>query len=152
MRRIRIRPHTTQDPRAQHVRRLRRRREIRQLRHDKACLRERLRTLRATSGEMRLQRRPLIRVERAEGVRLDQLPELVVFAHDAVCNPSFNRNKPFLIQLFTVPSGSCSDSAISLWLSPSKYAISIAFFWGALNVPISERTRSARRFSSSAFS
>ena len=101
---------------------------------------------------MRFQRRPLIRVERTEGVCLDQLPELVVFAHDAVCNPSFNRSKPFLIQLFTVPSGSCNDAAISLWLSPSKYAISIAFFCGALSVPINERTRSARRFSSSAFS
>ena len=42
---------------------------------------------------MRFQRRSLIRVERTEGVRLDQLSELVVFAHDAVCNPSFNRNQ-----------------------------------------------------------
>ncbi len=78
--------------------------------------------------EMRGNRRALLLIECTEGVRLDQLPNLVVFAHCAACSPSFKRSKPFLIQLLTVPKGSCKASAISLWLKPSKYAISIAFF------------------------
>jgi hypothetical protein len=67
----------------------------------------------------------------------------------AACNPSFKRNKPLRIQLFTVPSGSFSASAISEWLKPSKYANSMARFCCGLSAPMSARTFSARRFSSS---
>ena len=91
-----------------------------ELGHQPARLFERLGTIRAARREMRGNRRALLLVERTEGVRLDQLPNLVVFAHRAACSPSFKRNNPFLIQLFTVPNGSFNVCAISLWLNPSK--------------------------------
>ena len=108
--------------------------------------------VRAAGREMRFERGALFGIERTESVGFEQLAELVAVLHVVACNPSFKRSKPLRIQLFTVPSGSFSVAAISEWLSPSKYASSMAFFCCGVSEAIRERTRSARRFSSKAFS
>src|SRR5580704_1729483 len=91
-------------------------------------------------------------VERTQRVGFKHVAELVAVFHDATCNSSFKRSKPLRIQLFTVPSGSLRAAAISEWLSPSKYASSMALFCCGLRELIKARTFWARRFSSSTFS
>src|ERR1035438_3508935 len=76
--------------------------------------------LRATGGEMSFERGAFGSIERAEGVGFEKFAELVGGAHVAACNPSRRRLRPLRIQLLTVPSGSLSMSAISVWLRPSK--------------------------------
>src|SRR5579859_302200 len=108
--------------------------------------------VRATGCEMRFERGALFGIERTKRVGFHQFTELAAVFHVVACNPFFRRSKPLRIQLFTVPSGSCKAAAISEWLKPSKYANSMAFFCCGVSEAIKERTRSARRFSSRAFS
>src|SRR5690348_12058586 len=95
------------------------RREPSQLTDQPAGFVESLGALGTVRAEMRLEFGTFGRIERTKSVRLDQFAEFVVFAHGA-SSPSFKRIRPLRIQLFTVPRGSFIDSAISVWLNPSK--------------------------------
>jgi hypothetical protein len=90
------------------------------LAHQPARFFQRFHAVGATAGKVRLQLRAFGGVKRANRVGLDQFPEMVVSIHDVPCKPSFKRSNPLRIQLFTVPSGSCKEAAISEWLRPSK--------------------------------
>ena len=74
---------------------------------------DRLGAILAAGGEMGFEGVTFGGVEGAESVGFVHFAELVAVFHDVACNPSFKRNKPLRIQLFTVPRGSLRDAAIS---------------------------------------
>ena len=76
-----------------------------------------------TGCEMCLIILQLLAIERAEGIDLRLCLRMFVFrSHYAafVRRISLRRCMPLRILVFTVPSGSLSRAAISLWLKPSK--------------------------------
>ena len=96
-------------------------------------------------GDVLLGERGLIGLERAQSVRADQRGDVVgdlgVGAHAWKPSPSNSRRRESAtcVRDFTVPSGSPRCSAISLWLSPLKYASSSTWRCGG------GRSASARR-------
>src|SRR5215470_1827896 len=73
---------------------------------------------------MLFQHHLLGKIQRTERVQRQVIRELFVHAHAA--NTFLKTSSPVRILVFIVPNGSPVFSAISLWLSPSKYAISRA--------------------------
>ena len=78
---------------------------------------------RAIGGEMSLKILQFLAIERAEGVDVATLAPMFMFGgHYAAWVPSIplRRRIPERILVLTVPSGSASRAAISVWLKPSK--------------------------------
>src|SRR5690348_10099190 len=97
------------------------------------------------SGEVYLEPRTLFGVEGAERVRRRELSPLVI-GHDAPPTSSgASEPRSFSIaarmRVLTVPSGSCSSAAISVWLRPPKYASSITRRCGSGSSPSERATR-----------
>ena len=115
-----FRAHRLQQTPFQHIGGLSIWREVGKLTYEPTRFFQRFHAVRAAGGEVRFQLGAFRSVKRADRVGFDQLPEMVVSAHDVACNPSFKRSNPLRIQLFTVPNGSCNEAAISEWLRPSK--------------------------------
>src|SRR2546423_1032952 len=76
--------------------------------------------LSAAGAEMFFEQGAFLRIQRAEGVRLNHLLELSMLVHEVARNSSLKRSNALRIQLFTVPRGSFKLAAISEWLRPSK--------------------------------
>ncbi len=87
-------------------------RDARQLAHLDRALRAR--------EEMRLERAPLVLAEHAKRITAGELPQLVVrHAGHSPAIASLSFSSPDRIRVFTVPSGCCSRSAMSLCDRPS---------------------------------
>ena len=117
-RRLRLGSHGLHEAAFEHVGRRGFGSGVGQLADEPARFRDGFCALRAAGGQMSFERGAFRRVERAKRVGFVHLPELVAVAHVAACNASLKRINPLRIQLLTVPSGSFSSAAISVWLKP----------------------------------